>query len=135
MADTQQVNGKVKNKESSGATGKNTNQDKDPNSAAEFFEVEEDEEKPFDRARLRGHQGTGGICTDNGGDTDTKSYTVTLPKERNEGKWQVIALVEDDYKMVEEIIKEELWGVAVRSRRGGGGEGAQRGRCAIHPNR
>ena len=60
---------------------------------------------------------------------------MTLPKERNEGKWRVIALLEEDYKMAEEIIKEELWGVAVRSRRGGGGGGAQQGRCATHPNR
>ena len=87
--------------------GNNTNQDEDPNSAAKFFEVEEDEEKPFDRAGLRDRQGTGGICTDNGGDTNTKGYTVTIPKERNEGKWRVIALLEEDYKMVEEIIKEE----------------------------
>ena len=108
MADTQRGNGKDKNKESSGATGNNTNQDEDPNSAAKFFEVEEDEEKPFDRAGLRDRQGTGGICTDNGGDTNTKGYTVTIPKERNEGKWRVIALLEEDYKMVEEIIKEEL---------------------------
>ena len=135
MADTQRGNGKDKNKESSGATGNNTNQDEDPNSAAKFFDVEEDEEKPSDRAGLRGHQGTGGICTDNGGDNNTKSYTVTLPKERNEGKWRVIALLEEDYKMAQEIIKEELWGIAVRSRRGGGGGGAQRGRCATHPNR
>ena len=108
MADTQQGKGKVKNKESPGATGKNTNQDKDPNSAAELFEVVEDKEKPFDRAGLRGHQGTGGICTDNGGDNNTKSYTVTLPKEQNDGKCRVIALLEEDYKMVEEIINEEL---------------------------